>query len=1248
VAALCLVPLLAGGRSPTRAPLPATAAQQTIASPRPALAFEPDAGRYGGGLRFLARRGGYALGLMSDGSTVLSAGRARVRTTLLGARPHPPLRAESLLPGKVNWYVGDDRSRWRNGLPTFAAVRYEQVYPGIDLLFHGRQGRLEYDWVVAPGANPARIAMAFSGGAAPRLTPRGDLVIRTKGGPLRQRRPVAYQQIGGRRVPVGAGFRLDGRRAGLSVGAYDRSRPLVIDPQLMFTTYLGGTLADQATSATVMQTNGSRYLMVGGTTMSPNFHGSNQNADSAQISTDAFISKLSADGSTVIATTFIGGKHHDALSGNDAVTGITNGAGHVYVTGQTNSDDMPTSVSLVTPFDATYDVGDAWIGRLDPTDLSPEIVTYFAGSSLAGIAFTSFSVIVAGSESTTGLATAGAYDETPTNTDAYAASFNANLTGRNWATYLGGDLDDVANGVAVDFDSNVYLAGYTAGSSNFPAVIPPAAPTTAAAQLTDAFIAKLSPDGKTLPFSRLYGGTGYEVAEDVWANGSTAVIGGWSDSDTLPGIGPSSPAPGIDGWVQSLSTTGAGNFGGAWLGGTGTDEEVSAIALDPFGGPIYVTGVTDSTNFPTVNAIQPANAGGRDAFVARLYSNLGSLAIGSSTYLGGSASDSATDITVDTANASIAYVVGSTGSTNFGASATYSPSATDPAQPANAGGGDGFVARIQPLSAQITSGPAEGSTVASPTANFTLAPTSEAGGTFVCKLDNASSYSACTSTPSYPGLPEGAHTFMARYNEPGGGSDGTVAVRHWTVDTQAPAPFALQAPADGAVVGSSPEFSWDATSDSPPSAISYELWVDGSKRDESPSCSNGDCSVTLASALANGPHTWKIRALDAVRNPRESATRSVTVDAAGPSAPGLTAPAADAQIATATPTLTWSAAADDGSGVAAYDVELDGRVLGLGLSSSTLSYTPAALAEGTHDWRVIATDQFGNSTSSATGRFRVDLTPPSAQLTASPNPILAGRTVTLDASASNDPAGGKIVHFEWDLDGDGTFETDGGTTPTITKTFNASGTHLLAVRVTDPVGQSRVAATTLIVTTPPVPVGQLGVTIDNGAQYTRTPDVTLNLKFPTATTQLLVSNDGGFLAPTTFAPKQEIEWKLDSSGPERLPKTVYVRFLLSGIVSETYTDDIILDETPPVVEQAAVAPAASQAARAAKLRSFAVKVKATDSNSGVDALQITAKKSKPGRFLEYRTKLKVKAPTRKLYVRARDRAGNLSAWKKAR
>jgi hypothetical protein len=544
--------------------------------------------------------------------------------------------------------------------------------------------------------------------------------------------------------------------------------------------------------------------------------------------------------------------------------------------------------------------------------------------------------------------------------------------------------------------------------------------------------------------------------------------------------------------------------------------------------------------------VQAQNAGGDDAFVAKYTSNLGNPVYVS--YLGGTGAEPGTlgpDIALDTLTDS-AYVVGTTGSTNFGATATYGGT-PNPVQPSAAGQGDAFIAQIQPLPAVITGGPAEGSTVTSSTADFTLGPTGEAGSVLQCKLDSGSFATCSSSTPSFPGLADGPHTLSVKYFDRGGDSNGSVAVRHWTVDTTQPP--ALGEPSDGA------------------------------------------------------------------------------------------------ELATSQPALTWT---QSGGGIAHYDVELDGRELGLNLDPSTRSYTPAALIEGTHDWRVVAVDQFGTKTLSSRRSFRVDLTPPNAQLSASPNPMLAGRSVTLDASSSTDPAGGRIARYEWDLDGDGAYEVDGGTTPTITKQFSATGSYLLAVRVTDGIGQSRSAATTLIVTTPPIPVGQLGVTIDNGAQYTRTADVTLNLKFPTATTQLLASNDGGFLTPTTFAPKQEIQWRLDSSGPERLPKTVYVRFLLSGVVSETYTDDIILDETPPVVEQAAVTPSSPGAARATKIASYTVKVKATDSNSGVDAVQITAKKSKPGRFLKYKTKLKVKAPTRKLYVRARDRAGNLSAWKKAR
>jgi hypothetical protein len=210
----------------------------------------------------------------------------------------------------------------------------------------------------------------------------------------------------------------------------------------------------------------------------------------------------------------------------------------------------------------------------------------------------------------------------------------------------------------------------------------------------------------------------------------------------------------------------------------------------------------------------------------------------------------------------------------------------------------------------------------------------------------------------------------------------------------------------------------------------------------------------------------------------------------------------------------------------------------------------------------------------------------------------------------------------------------------------------IGLRVTDAVGASATATGSLQVTALPTS-SQFGVTINNGAQYTRTPNVTVASNFSLSTTSLLFSNDGGFLAPSTFPAQKATKWKLDSSGPERLPKTIYVRFLAGLFVSETHQDDIILDEIPPKVQQATVAPAAaapSAAATAAATRkkTWSVRVKAADSNSGVSHVQVTAAKKHPGKAIKYKRKLKVKSAKRPRWLRARDRAGNWSKWKQLR
>jgi hypothetical protein len=313
--------------------------------------------------------------------------------------------------------------------------------------------------------------------------------------------------------------------------------------------------------------------------------------------------------------------------------------------------------------------------------------------------------------------------------------------------------------------------------------------------------------------------------------------------------------------------------------------------------------------------------------------------------------------------------------------------------------------------------------------------------------------------------------------------------------------------------------------------------------------------------------------------------------------------------------------------------------------------TFTGLADGAYTFEIATVDRASTIGPVAQHAFTVD-TRPVASLAIAPNPVLAGRVVTFDGTASSG-ADQPIVKYEWDLDGDGTFELDTGTTPTTTKTFPAPATVPVQLRVTDGAGAVGVGAGELLVNAPPGVGGQFGVTINKGAQYTKSPNVTVGAVFPAGTTSLLFSNDGGFLEPTQFNPSPTVKWKLDSSGPERLPKTIYVRFLVGTFAGQTFQDDIILDEVPPKVTEAAVAPAAPAAAAArvatvSRLRSWKVRMRAKDTNSGVSRVQVTSNKKKPGKLLKYKKRFKVKSKKRPRWVRARDKAGNYSKWRKAR
>ena len=455
--------------------------------------------------------------------------------------------------------------------------------------------------------------------------------------------------------------------------------------------------------------------------------------------------------------------------------------------------------------------------------------------------------------------------------------------------------------------------------------------------------------------------------------------------------------------------------------------------------------------------------------------------------------------------------------------------------------GTGGLIRRVPATAILT-GPS--GFTQSRSATFTLGSWDDQA-TFQCKGPGEGSFTACH---SFSNLSDGQHTFTAKATTNGGTMvDSPGATRTWTVDTTPPSEIALVSPAAGASeVPPSPTFDWDAATDAN-GVERYELWIDGAKNADAGTATE----ATPATPLAEGPHTWQVKAFDVAGNERPSETRSFVSGSA-----------------------------------------------------------------------------------------------PVAALTVSPNPALVGRDVTLDASASSD-ASGPVARFEWDFEGDGTFDQDSGTTAATTHAYPAAGTFNPTVRVTDGAGITTTASQELRVTAPSGTTNQFGVTINAGAQYTRTPDVTVSANFPAGVTQLLVSNDGGFLTPITFPAQREVKWRLDSSGPERLPKIVYVRFLTGPFVSETHTDDIILDETPPQVTGATLAGAAATANRATASARRTLRIRARDNVSGVASMQVTKTKRRPGRVRRFSRRVAV-AARGPVYVRVRDKAGNWSRWRKAR
>ncbi len=640
---------------------------------------------------------------------------AAIRLRLLGANPRAAVTGEAPLPGKSNYFIGSDPKRWRTDVPHYAKVRAEQVYPGIDAVYYGNQeGRLEYDFEVAPGADPSRIRLAFSGAQCVELARNGDLLLRTASGTLRQHKPIAYQLLDGKRLPVQAGYaltpghghgggkgaRAQGRkgaggpgRSGSStrpfvhsstqirfrLGSYDRTQPLVIDPVLVYSTYLGGS-GDERAEAIAVDGAGSVY--VAGDTGSTDFPTTAGALDTTAAGSDAFVTKLDATGSALVYSTYLGGS-----SGEGAQAIAVDGAGSAYVIGFTDSTNFPTTAGA---FDTSFNGGffDAFVTKLDASGSALAYSTYLGGN-IANGGDVAWEIVVDGAGSayvaghTPGAfpTTAGAFDTTHNGEyDDFVTKLNASGTALVYSTYVGGNFRDHAFGLAVDGAGSAYLAGFT-GSADFPTT--PGALDTTLGGMWDASVTKLNASGSALVYSTYLGGTGTDEAHGLAVDAfGSAYVTGVTDSTDFPTAGALQPAiaGGSDAFVTKLNTTGSALVYSTFLGGGGFDKGQGIVvnASDN----VYVTGHTSSTNFPTADAPQPARGGGSDAFVTRLFADGSALVY--STYLGGANLEEGKGIAVDASGS--AYVTGVTRSTNF--------PTVNPYQTAIAGGTDAFITRI--------------------------------------------------------------------------------------------------------------------------------------------------------------------------------------------------------------------------------------------------------------------------------------------------------------------------------------------------------------------------------------------------------------------------------------------------------------------------------------------------------------------------------------------------------------------------
>jgi len=667
------------------------------------LYFIENKGQADKSVRFFEQGSGHTMFFARDGVVLAltkNAGKADkathdkkltteiLRFSFAGSEKNAHIAAGEAMPGHVNYFVGNDKTKWRSNIPTYGNLTYKDLYKNIDIKFYGNNNNIEHDIIVRPGGDPSLVKFVYNGIKGLNVTDTGDLEILMREGTLIEQRPVIYQKIDGRRVAVEGSYRLlsakkDGMFAyGFKVASYDHTKELIIDPVLVYSTYLGGSARDFAKDIAVDST-GSVYVT--GQAASTDFPiaGAIQGVFAGG-SEDVFVTKINSAGSALVYSTYLGGGLTD-LGESIAI----DSTGAAYVTGMTRSTDFPVLGATQGAFGGGGE--DAFVTKINPAGSAIVYSTYLGGNLSEfgfGIALDNTNAVYV-----TGLTTSlnfplvnpiqslhgGGFQ------DAFVTKINPAGSAYVYSTYLGGGGSDAGNDIAVDASGAAYVTGQTA-SVDFPVASPLQG---ANAGGIDAFLTKIDPAGAALVYSTYLGGSiGDDIGSGIALDSAGSVyVTGDTSSINFPTVAPIQALYGgglTDAFVLKLNAPGTALIYSTFIGGTASDFG-RAVAVDSKG-IANVIGETFSGDFPLVSPIQ-ATFGGvlEDAFVSRI--NAAGSAYLYSTYLGGNNDDMGFGIAVDiTGNA---YVTGGTASSDF-------PLVT-PIQPTLGGGGgfaDAFVGKI--------------------------------------------------------------------------------------------------------------------------------------------------------------------------------------------------------------------------------------------------------------------------------------------------------------------------------------------------------------------------------------------------------------------------------------------------------------------------------------------------------------------------------------------------------------------------